>query len=155
MKKEDYVKAFAGVGPREEALEKAMDVKNNGAVKKRRGFKAAISLLAAVLLLGALALTANAATNGHLYEGVKLLAAGEKLDLMDFIRHYEEYVDENGNYIRETVAVSADGKNKSWVRTEKRPDGGSGISFGLSIEPEGAPSDLTDAQASAEETTAP
>ena len=141
MNKEDYIRAFTGVGPSAGTAERILFTSNKEKTKKRYGKRALISLLAAALLLGALALTANAATEGRLYEGVKLIVSGEKVNLVDFIRHYDEYVDENGAYIRRVEVISPDGRSKHWAEFSSDPNGGSGIRVGWEIDPDAQPAD--------------
>lgn len=137
MKNKEYVNAFAGVGPSAGAVERILQMEQK--TKPRYAKKALVSLLAAALLLGALALTANAATEGHLYEGVMLIMSGEKLDLGDFIRNYEQYVDENGVYVRRAEVTSPDGRTRHWVEAFSDPNGENGINVGWEIDPSVAP----------------
>lgn len=68
---------------------------------KRIKFK---GLLVAVVCLAALlcgTLTANAATDGALFEGINLIVNGEDVDLKDYIKNYKSYVDEDGNTVSE------------------------------------------------------
>lgn len=65
---------------------------------KFKGLLVAVACLAA-LLCGAL--TANASTDGALFEGIQLIVNGEDVDLKDYIKYHNSYVDENGNTVSE------------------------------------------------------
>lgn len=65
---------------------------------KLKGLLVAVACLAA-LLCGTL--TANAATDGALFEGINLIVNGENVDLKDYIKNYKSYVDEDGNTVSE------------------------------------------------------
>lgn len=65
---------------------------------KFKGLLVAVACLAA-LLCGTL--TANAATDGALFEGINLIVNGEDVDLKDYIKNYKSYVDEDGNTVSE------------------------------------------------------
>ena len=113
MNKEEYKRAFAGVGPSAGAEERIKRMAEN---KKRYvNKKIWVSLFAAVFLLGALAFSADAATDGRLRTGVRLMLSGEKVDLVDFVKNYETYVDENGVRMHRSTIATPDGKHIFWV----------------------------------------
>ena len=94
MIRDNYKKAFSQINPSEETIERIFKMTEKKRFKGiRKGLIIAIALVA-VLLFGSL--TANAATDGALFEGIKLMISGEEVNLKDYIVNYDSYVDEDG-----------------------------------------------------------
>lgn len=81
MNKEYYKRTFSKVRPSEEAMERIFDMTESK--PKRIRFKGliAVAVIIAILLCGTL--TANAATDGKLYTGVKALASADEVKLAE------------------------------------------------------------------------
>lgn len=94
MLRDNYKKAFSQINPSEETIERIFEMTEKKRFKRvYKGFIIAIALVAA-LLCGSL--TANAATDGALFEGITLIMNGEKVDLKDYIVNHSSYVNEDG-----------------------------------------------------------
>ena len=103
MLRDNYKKAFSQINPSEETIEKIFEMTEKKRSKKiRKGLIIAVALVA-TLLCGAF--TANAATDGALFEGIGLIINGQEVDLGDYIINHKFYVDENGNKVDEYVKV--------------------------------------------------
>ena len=103
MLRDNYKKAFSQINPSEETIERIFEMTEKKHIKRiHKGLIIAIAVIA-TLLCGAF--TANAATDGALFEGISLIINGEKVDLGDYIVNHKFYVDENGNKIDEYVKV--------------------------------------------------
>ena len=99
MADNNYKRTFSQIRPSDETIERIFEMseKKNKRIKFK-GLLVAVACLAA-LLCGAL--TANASTDGALFEGIQLIVNGEDVDLKDYIKNYKSYVDENGNTVSE------------------------------------------------------
>lgn len=125
MLRDNYKKAFSQINPSEETIERIFEMTEKKRYKRvRKGFIIAIALIA-VLLFGVL--TANAATDGALFEGMQLsftgtsdsiwLTSGTPTDKISF-------VDENGNTVEQyDFDCDGDGEVDTRVFTILRPDG--------------------------------
>lgn len=99
MNKNDYKRTFSQIRPSDETIERIFEMSENKSKKmKHKGLVIAIACLMA-LLCGTL--TANAATDGALYEGVKLIINGEDVNLSDYIRNYKTYTLDDGTEVAE------------------------------------------------------
>lgn len=99
MLRDNYKKAFSQINPSEETIEKVFEMTEKKHFNRiRKGLIIAIALIA-ILLCGSL--TANAATDGALFEGITLIMNGEKVDLKDYIVNHNSYVDEDGAKVEE------------------------------------------------------
>lgn len=99
MLRDNYKKAFSQINPSEETIERIFEMTEKKRYKRvRKGFIIATALVAA-LLCGSL--TANAATDGALFEGITLIMNGEKVDLKDYIVNHNSYVNEDGTKVEE------------------------------------------------------
>lgn len=94
MLRDNYKKAFSQINPSEETIERIFEMTEKKHIKKvYKGLIIAVAVIA-TLLCGSL--TANAATDGALFEGISLIVSGEKVNLKDYIVNYDSYVDEDG-----------------------------------------------------------
>ena len=97
MNKDDYKKAFSGVRPSDETVERIFEMSEKKSRKMRhKGLIVAIACLVA-LLCGTL--TANAATDGALFEGINLIVNGEDVNLVDYIKSHDKYVTDDGTEV--------------------------------------------------------
>lgn len=118
MNKNDYKKAMSAVRPSDQTVERIMDMTQT---KKRRGLKkgiVAVLVILAVLICGGI--TANAATDGALFENVKLFINGEEVAADDFV-DYNAYTDDEGNDVEEYIVSIPDESDVSdgEIRFEK------------------------------------
>lgn len=103
MLRDNYKMTFSQISPSEETIERIFEMTEKKRFKGiRKGLIIAIAL-AAALLCGAL--TANAATDGALFEGIGHIINGEEIDLGDYIVNHKFYIDEDGNKVDEYVKV--------------------------------------------------
>lgn len=99
MHKEQYQKAFSGVRPSEQSVERILTMTEKKQNHVKKGW--IIALAAALILLCAL-FTANAATdgaifNGELIRGLIVRINGKDTLLEDYLITIEETTDENGD----------------------------------------------------------
>lgn len=100
-----YKRTFSQIRPSDETIERIFEMSEKK--NKRIKFK---GLLVAVACLAALfcgTLTANAATDGALFEGINLIVNGENVNLVDYIKSHDKYVTEDGT-VMETFEFEAD-----------------------------------------------
>lgn len=99
MADNNYKRTFSQIRPSDETIERIFEMSEKKSKRiKFKGLLVAVACLAA-LLCGAL--TANASTDGALFEGIQLIVNGEDVDLKDYIKYHNSYVDENGNTVSE------------------------------------------------------
>lgn len=95
----NYKRTFSQIRPSDETIERIFKMSENKNKKTRyKGLIVAVACLAA-LLCGTL--TANAATDGALFDGIQLIVNGENVNLMDYLKEHKSYVDNDGNQIAE------------------------------------------------------
>ncbi len=84
-----YKKTFSQIHPSDKTLERiyAMSEKKN----KRIKFKGLLIAAACITALLCGTVTANAATDGALFEGINLIINGENVDIKEYIRDYKSY----------------------------------------------------------------
>lgn len=84
-----YKKTFSQIHPSDKTLERiyAMSEKKN----KRIKFKGLLIAAACITALFCGTVTANAATDGALFEGINLIINGENVDIKEYIRDYKSY----------------------------------------------------------------
>lgn len=84
-----YKRTFSQIHPSDKTLERiyAMSEKKN----KRIKFKGLLIAAACITALLCGTVTANAATDGALFEGINLIINGENLDIKEYIRDYKSY----------------------------------------------------------------
>lgn len=100
-----YKRTFSQIRPSDETIERIFEMSEKK--NKRIKFK---GLLVAVACLAALfcgTLTANAATDGALFEGINLIVNGENVNLVDYIKSHDKYVTEDGT-VMETFEFEVD-----------------------------------------------
>lgn len=100
-----YKRTFSQIRPSDETIERIFEMseKKNKRIKFK-GLLVAVACLAA-LLCGTL--TANAATDGALFEGINLIVNGENVNLVDYIKSHDKYVTEDGA-VMETFEFEVD-----------------------------------------------
>lgn len=93
----NYKRTFSQIRPSDETIERIFEMtkKKNKRIKCK-GLLVAVACLAA-LLCGTL--TANAATDGALFEGINLIVNGENVNLVDYIKSHDKYVTEDGTVV--------------------------------------------------------
>ncbi len=103
-----YKRTFSQIRPSDETIERIFEMseKKNKRIKFK-GLLVAVACLAA-LLCGTL--TANAATDGALFEGINLIVNGENVNLVDYIKSHDKYVTEVGTVV-ETYEFEVDDKD--------------------------------------------
>lgn len=84
-----YKKTFSQIHPSDKTLERiyAMSEKKN----KRIKFKGLLIAAACITALLCGTVTANAATDGALFEGINLIINGENVNIKEYIRDYKSY----------------------------------------------------------------
>lgn len=84
-----YKRTFSQIHPSYKTLERiyAMSEKKN----KRIKFKGLLIAAACITALLCGTVTANAATDGALFEGINLIINGENVDIKEYIRDYKSY----------------------------------------------------------------
>lgn len=138
MLRDNYKKAFSQINPSEETIERIFEMTEKKRLKRiHKGLIIAVALIA-VLLCGSL--TANAATDGALFEGISLVMSGEKVDWKDYISNYKSYVADDGAKVEKyEFDLDGDGNGDS-VKLEVKTYGDHReamlIEFGISIEGE-------------------
>lgn len=101
-----YKKTFSQIHPSDKTLERiyAMSEKKN----KRIKFKGLLIAAACITALLCGTVTANAATDGALFEGINLIINGENVDIKEYIRDYKSYKIGNGTATEIEIKVPDD-----------------------------------------------
>lgn len=101
-----YKKTFLQIHPSDKTLERiyAMSEKKN----KRIKFKGLLIAAACITALLCGTVTANAATDGALFEGINLIINGENVDIKEYIRDYKSYKIGNGTATEIEIEVPDD-----------------------------------------------
>lgn len=101
-----YKRTFSQIHPSDKTLEKiyAMSEKKN----KRIKFKGLLIAAACITALICGTVTANAATDGALFEGINLIINGENVDIKEYIRDYKSYKIGNGTATEIEIEVPDD-----------------------------------------------
>lgn len=98
MNSDNYKKAFSNIRPSDERLERIFDMTEKK--KRARGFKKGLIVVIAVMsVLMCGALTANAATDGALFEGVRLVINGEEANISDYLKTHNSYKNDDGDVV--------------------------------------------------------
>ncbi|MCM1285083.1 MAG: hypothetical protein NC213_04680 [Acetobacter sp.] len=98
MNSDNYKKAFSNIRPSDKRLERIFDMTEKK--KRARGFKKGLIVVIAVMsVLMCGALTANAATDGALFEGVKLVINGEEANISDYLKNHNSYKNDDGDVV--------------------------------------------------------
>lgn len=95
----NYKRTFSQIRPSDETIERIFEMSEKKNKKFR--FKGLIIALACIIALSCGTLTANAATDGALFEGIQLMVDGKDVDLADYIKNHKSYTDEDGNEVEE------------------------------------------------------
>lgn len=101
-----YKKTFSQIHPSDKTLERiyAMSEKKN----KRIKFKGLLIAAACITALLCGTVTANAATDRALFEGINLIINGENVDIKEYIRDYKSYKIGNGTATEIEIEVPDD-----------------------------------------------
>lgn len=101
-----YKRTFSQIHPSDKTLERiyAMSEKKN----KRIKFKGLLIAAACITALLCGTVTANAATDGALFEGINLIINGENVDIKEYIRDYKSYKIGNGTATEIEIKVPDD-----------------------------------------------
>lgn len=107
MNKTDYINTFSKLHPSASTLERIFDMseRKQGKIYKR----GLIAVIAVISIFIASCICANAATDGALASGAKMILNGEDVNLVDYVKNYESYIDENGNKVEKTSFETPDG----------------------------------------------
>lgn len=100
MNSDNYKRAFSDIRPSDERLERIFDMTEKS--RRAKGIKKGLIVVIAVLsVLMCGALTANAATDGALFEGVKLVINGEEASVSDYLKTHNSYTTDDGMVVDE------------------------------------------------------
>lgn len=101
-----YKRTFSQIHPSYKTLERiyAMSEKKN----KRIKFKGLLIAAACITALLCGTVTANAATDGALFEGINLIINGENVDIKEYIMDYKSYKAGNGTATEIEIEVPDD-----------------------------------------------
>lgn len=104
----DYKRTFSQIRPSEETVERILEM--NKTKMKMRHWKGL--LVAAICLISLLSATlvVNAATDGALVDGVRLILDGEDVNLFAYLKEHSTYIDEDGTECDQYVFEFEDGQ---------------------------------------------
>lgn len=106
MNSDNYKRAFSDIRPSDERLERIFDMTEKS--RRAKGIKKGLIVVIAVLsVLMCGALTANAATDGALFEGVKLVINGEEASVSDYLKTHNSYTTDDGMVVDDPTSVSS------------------------------------------------
>lgn len=110
MNSDNYKKAFSNIRPSDERLERIFDMTEK---KKRvRGVKKGlIAVMAVIIALMCGVLTANAATDGAIFDGVRLIINGEEVNFSDYLKVHRSYIKDDGEVVDEYSFVLPEGSD--------------------------------------------
>ena len=89
MNKERYKQAFSNIHPSDEAIERIFDMTQKKT--KRIKFKVLLTAAIVIALSVCAVFSANAATDGAVFEAAKLIINGENVNIVDYIKAYKSY----------------------------------------------------------------
>lgn len=114
MNSDNYKKAFSNIRPSDERLERIFDMTEK---KKRvRGLKKGlIAVMAVIIALMCGALTANAATDGAFFDGVRLIINGKEVDESEYLKVRKSYTNEDGEVVDEYTFALPEGDESASV----------------------------------------
>lgn len=113
MNKTDYKNTFSKLHPSASTLERIFEMSERKQGKfDKRGL---IAVIAVVSILVASCICANAATDGALASGAKMILNGEDVNIVEYVKNYESYIDENGNKVEKTSFETPDGLRRGSV----------------------------------------
>lgn len=118
MNNNNYKRTFSQIRPSEQTIERIFEMseKKNRSIR-HKGLMIAMACLVA-LLCGTL--TANAATDGALFEGINLIINGENVNIVDYVKSHDKYVTDDGTVV-ETYEFELDGED-SQITVESEGD---------------------------------
>ena len=116
MNNNGYKRTFSQIRPSEQTIERIFEMseKKNRRIRHRGLIVAAVCLMA--LLCGTL--TANAATDGALFEGINLIVNGEDVNIVDYIKSHDKYVTDDGTIVETYEFEFDDGNSQILVESE-------------------------------------
>ncbi|MCM1544378.1 MAG: hypothetical protein NC110_03680 [Ruminococcus sp.] len=110
MNKENYKQTFSGIYPSDEVIERIFEMTEKKT--KRIRFKTMLVVAAIIALFACATLTANAATNNALLDGMNMIINGEDVNLLDYIKNHKSYTDKDGTKVEE-YEFEVPGESKS------------------------------------------
>lgn len=118
MNNNNYKRAFSQIRPSEQTIERIFEMSE----KKHRSIRCKEFIIAMACLMALLCgtLTANAATDGALFEGINLIINGEDVNIADYIKSHDKYVTDDGTVV-ETYEFELDGED-SQITVESESD---------------------------------
>lgn len=136
MNSDNYKKAFSNIRPSDERLERIFDMTEK---KKRvRGFKKGlIAVIAVIIVLMCGMLTANAATDGAFFDGVKLIINGEEVDVANYLKVHKSYTKDDGEIVDEYTFALPEGEGSVSIERsaeENLSEGDNSFSIGFETE---------------------
>lgn len=107
MNKTDYKKTFSKLHPSASTLERIFEMseRKQGKIYKR----GLIAVIAVISIFIASCICANAATDGALASGAKMILNGEDVNIVEYVKNYESYIDENGRKVEKISFETPDG----------------------------------------------
>lgn len=118
MNNNNYKRAFSQIRPSKQTIERIFEMSE----KKHRSIRRKGLIIAMACLMALLCgtLTANAATDGALFEGINLIINGEDVNIADYIKSHDKYVTDDGTVV-ETYEFELDGED-SQITVESESD---------------------------------
>lgn len=129
MNSDNYKKAFSNIRPSDERLERIFDMTEKK--KRARGVKKGlIAVMAVIVALMCGALTANAATDGALFDGVRLIINGEEVSISDYLPVIRSYINDDGEVVDEYTFALPEGEDSISLEevADSVPEGNATIS---------------------------
>lgn len=137
MNSDNYKKAFSNIRPSDERLERIFDMTEKK--KKVRGVKKGlIAVMAVIIALMCGALTANAATDGAFFDGVKLILNGEEVNISDYLKVHRSYTKDDGEVVDEYTFAVPEGEGSISLEeiADSLPEGDAAITIETEAEGE-------------------
>ena len=126
MNKERYKQAFSNIHPSNEAIERIFDMTQKKT--KRIKFKVLLTAAIVIALSVCAVFSANAATDGAVFEAAKLIINGENVNIVDYIKTYKSYTYDGVDYEEHEIEIdNEDGGAQIYVVREEAPLPDSGI----------------------------
>lgn len=108
-----YKRTFSQIRPSDETIERIYEMSKQKSKKIK--FKGLIVVAACLTALLCGTLTANASTDGALFEGIQLIVNGEDVNIVDYIKNYNTYVQEDGAVVSEYEFEMPDGEGEASI----------------------------------------
>lgn len=117
MNSDNYKRAFSNIRPSDERLERIFDMTEK---KKRvRGLKKGlIAVMAVIIALMCGALTANAATDGAFFDGVRLIINGKEVNESEYLKVRKSYTKDDGTVVDEYTFALREGYDSASIEVE-------------------------------------